>query len=175
MYPTHTTHTADYATKGAAYGIGIPALVAAGLALFGQGNGLGGIFGGNNAAKDAELAQLKAERYSDNAAKEEANRLLTNYLKPYGDAIAAGQVREAKMQAEIECLKQTQDLKTEILHKEIQLAKQESACCCQQNANAIAQVAATLNRVTAVVIPNTSICPGWGNVTITPATTAAAA
>jgi hypothetical protein len=60
-------------------------------------------------------------------------------------------------------------------HKAVFSAKQESACCCTQNANAIAQVAATLNRVTAVVIPNTSICPGWGNVTITPATAAAAA
>lgn len=25
-----------------------------------------------------------------------------------------------------------------------------------------------------VVIPNTSVCPGWGNVTITPATTTTA-
>lgn len=29
----------------------------------------------------------------------------------------------------------------------------------------------TLNAITKTVIPNTAICPGWGNVTITPATT----
>ena len=31
----------------------------------------------------------------------------------------------------------------------------------------------TLMSLTKVVVPNTSICPGWGNVTVTPATTTA--
>lgn len=31
----------------------------------------------------------------------------------------------------------------------------------------------TINALTKTVIPNTSICPGWGNVTVTPATTTA--
>jgi hypothetical protein len=30
---------------------------------------------------------------------------------------------------------------------------------------------ATLMSLTKVVVPNTSVCPGWGNVTVTPATT----
>ena len=37
--------------------------------------------------------------------------------------------------------------------------------------NCIQGQIATLQSVTKVVIPNTSVCPGWGNVTITPATT----
>ena len=30
---------------------------------------------------------------------------------------------------------------------------------------------AQLQSLTKLVVPNTSVCPGWGNVTITPATT----
>lgn len=128
----------------------------------------------------AKNAKLEAEKYSDNAAKEEANRLLQNYLKPYGDEIAAGLAREAKMQAEIECLKKTQELKEQLLQKDIELARQEARNACERNGMAIAALANTIQGVTKVVVPNTSICPGWGTVTITPAaattsTTAAAA
>lgn len=35
----------------------------------------------------------------------------------------------------------------------------------------MAQQIAALNGLTKLVVPNTSVCPGWGNVTITPATT----
>lgn len=34
----------------------------------------------------------------------------------------------------------------------------------------IANQVAALNGLTKLVIPNTSVCPGWGNVTVTPAT-----
>jgi hypothetical protein len=33
----------------------------------------------------------------------------------------------------------------------------------------MAQQIAALNGLTKLVVPNTSVCPGWGNVTITPA------
>ena len=35
----------------------------------------------------------------------------------------------------------------------------------------MAQQIAALNSLTKLVVPNTSVCPGWGNVTITPSTT----
>lgn len=35
----------------------------------------------------------------------------------------------------------------------------------------IASLQAVLGSITKCVVPNTSVCPGWGNVTITPATT----
>ena len=35
----------------------------------------------------------------------------------------------------------------------------------------IQQQVAALQGLTKLVVPNTSVCPGWGNVTITPATT----
>ena len=39
------------------------------------------------------------------------------------------------------------------------------------NATSIAALQNSCNQITKLVVPNTSICPGWGNVTITPATT----
>ncbi|MBR4945387.1 MAG: hypothetical protein IKW23_06575 [Kiritimatiellae bacterium] len=174
MYHTNYNHgwncgcnETPYASKGAAYGIGIPALVAGGLALLNQnGGGLGGIIGGGNAAnaanaiiakKDAEIAELKAERYSDNAAETQANRLLVNYLKPYGDAIAETKANEARMQAEIDCLKKTGELREELLKKEIQLARQEAQCCCEKNANAVNALAATVGAITTVKIASTAL------------------
>lgn len=47
-------------------------------------------------------------------------------------------------------------------------ATNTSTICCIQNQ--IAQ----LQGLTKLVVPNTSVCPGWGNVTITPSTTTAA-
>lgn len=37
--------------------------------------------------------------------------------------------------------------------------------------NCIQNQIACLQSITKVVVPNSSVCPGWGNVTITPATT----
>ena len=98
------------------------------------------------AEKDAIIAQLKSEKYSDNAAKEESNRLLQNYLKPYGDAISAGLAREAKLQAEIDCLKQTTELK-------FQLAEQKAQCCCEKANMRIDCLETKLNAITATRIP----------------------
>lgn len=43
---------------------------------------------------------------------------------------------------------------------------------CNQTISCIAGQVNTLMGLTKVVIPNGSICPGWGNVTVTPSTTA---
>lgn len=164
---------------------GIIALAAQSL-LGGNGNGvLGNLLGGGScnaqngavAALMAENARLKSEKYSDNAALEQSNRLLQNYLKPYGEAIAAGLADRAKMQAEIDCLKSTVDLKMQLAAKDVALVKQEMTCCCTANATAIAQVQAILGNITKLVVPNGAICPGWGaaEVTVKPAAAAAAA
>lgn len=42
------------------------------------------------------------------------------------------------------------------------------------NYNCLSGQVAQLMALTKTVIPNTSICPGWGNVTVTPATTTTA-
>lgn len=127
------------------------------------------------AQKDAELAQLKAEKASAAASKAESDRLLGAYINPIASEIADAKAREAKMQAQIECLTEKQKLEAEIVKRDIQLVRQEVQCCCTQNASAIANVAAILNSVTKTVIPNANVCPGWGEVTITPTTTTTAA
>lgn len=126
------------------------------------------------AQKDAELAQLRSEKNSAAAAKLESDRILGVYINPIASEIADAKAREAKMQAQIECLAEKQKLEAEIVKRDIQLVRQDVQCCCTQNANAIANVAAILNSVVKTVIPNDNVCPGYGNVTITPAASTAA-
>lgn len=121
------------------------------------------------AAMRARISTLEAEKYSDNAAKAESDRLLVNYLKPYGQEIAANQVVIAKLQGEIECSKKTSELEKKNLELQILLAKQEADCCCKANATAIQTLASIVGNITKTVVPNSASCPGWGNVTITPA------
>ena len=118
----------------------------------GVGGLLGGCNGGGaaNAALLAENAQLKAERYSDNAAKEQADRLLTNYLKPYGDEIADARVREAKLQAEFNGYKEVVDLRSK-------LAEQEAKCCCEKANACIDCLETRLDAITKTVVPSTSV------------------
>lgn len=59
-----------------------------------------------------------------------------------------------------------------------------NAAICQQNVynatntatlNCMSGQIAQLFSLTKLVVPNTSVCPGWGNITVAPATTAAGA
>lgn len=158
---------------------------------------VGGLLGGNNcncgcntgcgcagnslasailAEKDSEIAMLKAEKYSDNAAETQANRLLVNYLKPYGDAISASQAENARLTQQLKDNETIRNLEKELMMKEVQLAKQEAKCCCEKNAMAIAQVQYMVNQISAVRVLNDVLCPGIPTVEIThPTTTAAAA
>ena len=122
----------------------ITAAIAPALAAAGSG------CGGANAELLAENAQLKAERYSDNAAKEQADRLLTNYLKPYGDEIADARVREAKLQAEFNGYKEVVDLR-------IKLAEQEAKCCCEKANARIDCLETRLNAITKTVVPSAAV------------------
>ncbi len=119
--------------------------------------GAGGLFGGGcgqaggaNAALLAENAQLKAERYSDNAAKEQAERLLVNYLKPYGDEIANARVREASLRAEFDGYKANMELR-------IQLAEQKAQCCCDKTNMRVDCIEAKVNAITATKIPKDAV------------------
>lgn len=77
----------------------------------------------------------------------------------------------AQLEAELKCCCEKQELREQILKGDIDkvalmantgLTTLQGTVTCMQN---------TLNAITKTVIPNTAICPGWGNVTITPATT----
>lgn len=80
-----------------------------------NGNGLGGIFGNNNptasatyqlSAKDTEIAQLKAERYTDAVAKEQAIEI--SNLKSRVSAIEVAEpLREQILNERISCVANT--------------------------------------------------------------------
>lgn len=138
-------NVASQGVGGAALGLAIPGT----LAFLNQIGGFGGLFGGNNNAQcqdtrtisalESEIAKLQSEKYTDGV----------------GTAVYA-----------------------EINKKYIELAQFIAA---QDKANAVAEAVtaerlscltsrvSALEALTKLVVPNSSVCPGWGNVTITPA------
>lgn len=153
----------EFASKGvagAALGTGI-----AGLSL-GVLNGMGGLLGVNNnacggnccsestpvnryeltlvqeiASKDARIGLLEADKYTDQ-----------KIVEAYKD-----------LQGQINALK---DAQNEVNMNQVVYNGTNTATltCIQQ------QIAA-LQGLTKLVVPNTSVCPGWGSVNVTPATT----
>ncbi len=159
---------AEFASKGVAgsgLGLGI-----AGTAL-GLLNGAGGLFnmaGYNNghcsenmpvnryelnlqqeiASKDARIGLLESQVYVDQKLVE-----TTQYLDGKINTLAA----------EVRANKDAQNAVN--MNQAVYNGTNTATIGCIQN-----QVAQLLS-LTKLVVPNTSVCPGWGNVTITPATT----
>lgn len=146
----------DYASKGVAgAGLGLGIAGTALALLNNNGNGiLGGLFGGNCngaamaavqgngyvaalAQKDAEIGELKAEKYTDNRV-DALNLALTNRIND----VAA-------------------DLATLSLNNERRISQIEGqvSCLAQATNTAIAGINATLANITKQVIPTTAICP----------------
>lgn len=146
---------------GAGLGLGIAGTALA-LMNNGCGNGLfGGLFGGCNSyekdsrqisALESELAKEKAERYADSVG-----------IGVFKEAIALSNKNDEKLNAQFK----------EFAAAYAALDKQSAV----NNATTTATIAcmqqqiAQLQALTKLVVPNSSVCPGWGNVTITPATT----
>ncbi len=168
---------AEFASKGAAgsgLGLGI-----AGTAL-GLLNGLGGMAGlaanaaGCNscggccsentpvsryemnqaqtiAAKDAEIGLLKADKYTDQKLSE-VTAYLMGQIKDLSNEVRANKDEQAGVN----------------MQQAVYNATNTAAISCLQNQ------AAALQGLTKLVIPNSSVCPGWGAVKVTPETAAAA-
>ncbi len=151
---------AEFASKGvagAALGTGI-----AGTALGILNGGLGNILGGNMwnngcaancfvnryeldlenkvVSKDSEIALLKSNIYTD-------QKLVDLYTN---------------LQSQLNTIKENQNAVN--MQQAVYNGTNTATISCIQNE--IAQ----LQGLTKLVVPNTSVCPGWGNVTITPAT-----
>lgn len=98
-------------------------------------------------AKDGEIALLKADKYTDQ-----------KIVEAYKDLV--GQING--LAAEVRSNRDEQqgiNLQQAVLN-----GTTGSTIACMQ------QAIAQLQGLTKLVIPNSSVCPGWGNVTITPAT-----
>lgn len=178
-----------YASKGLANGVGIPALVMSGIALLGQsqnGNGgiLGGILGGNNCApqmaamgviaeKDAKIAELTSQKYSDNqdavlyqatrAENEKLENRLMNFITPLSKEAADNRVRvsvlEVEMKKNAEIAEQREKNVRLELGAKIDSVAQTCGCGIAQLNNAVAGINNTLNQITHLVVPRTAICP----------------
>lgn len=139
---------------GAALGLAIPGTVALVNQLSGNGGLFGGLFNGgcnsNSAvsALESALAMEKAERYTDQTG--------TEVYKQF-----------AKERNEIQA--QISALFAAIAQMDKTVSVNEAI-----NGERIGCLNAKVNNIYdafKLVIPNSSVCPGWGNVTITPATT----
>ena len=144
----------DYASKGLANGLGIPALVLGSLGFLGNG-GLGGLFGGNNAAmvaggnaavaalaqKDAEIGQLKAEKYTN-------DKLANTYIS------LNNQINKV-----------AGDLATLSLNNERRIGTLEGqvSSLAQATNTAIAGINNTLSNITKTVVPKDAVCPEYMN------------
>ena len=143
----HYKNVASQAVGGTALGLAIPGT----LAFLNQVGGIGGFFGGGNAqmvqcndtrtisALESEIAKLKSERYTDNVGTEVYAEINKKYIE-LAQFIAALDKQNAVAEA----------------------VNAERIGCLTNRVSA-------LEALTKLVVPNSSVCPGWGNVTITPA------
>lgn len=168
----------EFASKGAALGTSIPALVMSGVALANQsGNGglLGNILGGNSgcnqaiAERDAIIAKLTSEKYTDSAVLG-----LRDKLEKLVDDAAAQTVKNDKAIAtnaqEIACLQRQLDTEAKWSRENAQLREQimegkiaavaQAATAGISNLNtSLTALQATVAGITATVVPKTAVCP----------------
>lgn len=178
----------EYASKsvaGTGLGFGI-AGTALGLLNGGLGN-LGFGLGGNGAAmaagaaglgvmaeKDAKIAELTAERYTNGAVSDLAKVNFTRDREIEGrvSSLEATQKAEAAAFAEYRASqKEIQELREKLFEQKITTVASTAATAAAGLQGEIARLAGVVASVTKIFVPNTSVCPGWGNVTITPSST----
>lgn len=154
------------------------------MALGGNGGGLlgGGLFGNNNAQmaamgvlaeKDAKIAELTAQKYSDNqdaalyqATRSENEKLenrLMDYIKPLSQESASNRERVAVLEAQQAKNGEIADLREKLVRAELGAKIDSVAQTCgggiAQLNNAVAGINNTLNQIAHTVIPRTAICP----------------
>lgn len=180
---------AEFASKGLANGVGIPALVLGSLGFLGSannGNGgiLGGLFGGNNCApqmaalgviaeKDAKIAELTAQKYSDNKDSEvyvtsrAENKALRDelmgFIRPLSNEAAQNRERIAVLETNVAKNAEIADLREKLIRSElgakIDTVAQTCGCGIAQLNNAVASLQNTVNGITQTIIPQSAICP----------------
>lgn len=184
---------AEYLSKGTGVTLGTLGTIGFGTSILQglqSGNGLlGGILGGNTnqtqnqlSALMAENSMLKSENYADKVGKEVyaqsladnnalSDRVFDKYISPMATEISNNRVEMARLQEQLKCCCEKSELREQIVMGkigEVALIANNGITALQGQVNCLAQ---TVNSITKVVVPNTSVCPGWGNVTVSPSTT----
>ena len=153
------------------------------------GNGLlGGILGGNNgmagvaaqaagcavsdkfSTLEAEIARLKAEKYSDNSDiavykqtreenKDLQDRLLGNWIKPLADEAAANKVKIATMEADISKNKEIAELQMKLVEERNRTEHAQINGAIGLMDQRLRCVERTVGEITVTHVPATSVCP----------------
>lgn len=176
----------EYASKGVAgSGLGL-GIAGTALGLLRANGGLGGILGGGSYSEHeadklrAELAQVKSERYTDQAIVGERNlqlqwakELASQDARIAALADAAGKAAEQN-KADIACLKENMMLQMQIakletekesckcasrLEAQINQVANTAAMGIQQNANGLACLQNIVNGLYKIVVPIDAVCP----------------
>ena len=176
----------EFASKGVAgsgLGLGIAGTALGVLAASQNGGGglLGGLFGGGCgpatmgiiAEKDAKIAELTAQKYSDAqdaalyVATRGENKVLRDemmgFIRPLSAEAATNRERIAVLETNVAKNAEIADLREKLVRSElgarIDTVAQTCACGISQNSAAIAALQATVSGITRTVIPRTAICP----------------
>lgn len=154
------------------------------------GNGiLGGLFGGNGGAMaamasqaagcavndkfstlEAEIARLKAEKYSDNSDiavykqtreenKDLQDRLLGNWIKPLADEAAANKVKIASLEADIVKNKEIAELQMKLAEERNRTEHAQINGAIGLMDQRLRCVERTVGEITVTHVPATSVCP----------------
>ena len=150
-----------YASKGiAGTGLGL-GIAGTALGLLAGNNGLGGLFGvnncGNGCSDDHYVNRYEASQSSRIAELETEVKLRDSNIYTDNKILALYQYVDGKIQG----------IEGQICQQNVYNATNTATINCMSN-----QIAQLMS-LTKLVVPNSSVCPGWGNVTVTPATTTA--
>ena len=163
---------AEFASKGVAgsgLGLGI-AGTALGLLNGGLGNLLGGVLGNgcNNGWNNGCNGGFAVPLCNENMPVNRYELGQESKIAELQSQIALRDANTYNDQKLLEVYKyfdgKLETVNNKLCDQAVWNATQTAAISCMAN-----QIAA-LNGLTKLVIPNTSVCPGWGNVTVTPAT-----
>ena len=125
------------------------------------------------AEKDAKIAELTSQKYSDNqdavlyhATRDENEKLesrLMSYIKPLSDEAANNRERVAVLEAQQAKNSEIADLREKLVRSElgakIDSVAQTCGCGIAQLNNAVASLQNTVNGITQTIIPQSAICP----------------
>lgn len=144
----------EYASKGVANAGLTTGIIGTALGALNNG-GLNGILGGPRSSEDIPVSRYEAQMMSELSKKDQHIALLE------ADKYTDQKIADLYDKMNMRFVGVEQQLGTQAVWN----ATQTGTLTCLQNQ--IAQ----LQSLTKLVVPNTSVAPGWGNVTITPTTT----
>ena len=147
----YENHYASKGVAGTGLGLGI-AGTALGLLA---GNGGLNILGGNCSGDGAMVNRYEAQQSARIAELETEVKLRDSNIYTDNKILALYQYVDGKVS----------NIESQICQQNVYNATNTATLNCMSG-----QIAQLMS-LTKLVVPNTSVCPGWGNVTVTPATT----